>query len=350
MRLYAFGSNGMGQLGIGHLQDVDGPRLCPTFSGEQGLEETDLPFAFAAGGNVTYLLFEDGNLYRAGCGMQTNEKQEVWSSTTFTRRFFTDLHKIKLCALNWDAATFVTETSDVYTEGHGPAGELGLGSGIKYCPETRKVSDFPPAGTKIIDIACGVSHTVVVLSNGDAWGWGNGRKGQLGQPAEVVWQARKIFEVDFRVVRAVCGREFTFLVGDPASGRYAIIGTEKWAIKSSAPKAIHNWKDIGASWGSLFVLDNTGLVTSWGRNDRGQLAPSDLPPIERLAAASEHVLAVSKEGRLLAWGWGEHGNCGAPTDENGNVAGVWNEISIDLPTSSKLVGIGAGCATSFVWS
>lgn len=351
MLLYAFGSNASGQLGIGHAEDVHDPRLCPNLAVETASEQTGLPLKIAAGGNLTYLLFDDGGLYQAGRGMSSHEKQQVWSSTTFDRLHCTGFREIKLCALNWDAAVSVTEASDVYVEGSGPAGELALGSGVKYCAEARKLPGFPPGGTKVVDIASSVSHTVIILSNGEAWGWGNGRKGQLGKPAEVVWQARKITGVEFEVVRAVCGREFTFLVSDPSLGRHVILGSDKWGIKSKAPNAIHNWKDIAASWGSLFVLDNAGLVKSWGRNDRGQLAPSGLPPIAKLAAGSEHVLVLTTEGKIFAWGWGEHGNCGAYTDEEGNVSGIWNEIHIDdLPASSKVLGISAGCATSFVWS
>ena len=140
-------------------------------------------------------------------------------------------------------------------------------------------------------------------------------------------------------------------MGGPSTGQHITFGSDKWGIKSRAPREIRNWKDIGASWGSLFVLDDSGLVTSWGRNDRGQLAPPRLPTIRQLAVGSEHVLVLSKEGHVLVWGWGEHGNCGSDTDDQGNVSnGGWNVFPILSPESSeKELGIGAGCATSFFW-
>lgn len=350
MPIYAFGSNGSGQLGIGHSEDSHEPQLFFFPTEKMGLGQASLPLKFAAGGNATYVLLDDGTVYRAGCGALSSEGHRSWSSTRFERLRFPGSCKMKLCSLTWDAAICINEASEVYVEGMGLAGELSLGAEIKYSVNARKILGFPPSGTKIVDIASSVSHTVVVLSNGEAWGWGNGRKGQLGEPAGVIWQACKIIGIDFEVVRVECGREFTFLVGEPSSGRYAILGSDKWGVKTKAPDGIHNWKDIGATWGSLFVLDKAGLIKSWGRNDRGQLAPPGLPPIERMAAGSEHVLIESKEGKVLVWGWGEHGNCGANTDCEGNVSGRWNEFSIDsLPTLTKVAGIGAGCATSFIW-
>ena len=351
MRLYALGSNGAGQLGIGNLEDAFAPQLCLTPTTEMGSAESGLPVKIVAGGNSSYVLFDDGDLSRAGRGASSLVDQKSWSSTKFERMCFVESQKTKLCSSTWAGAVFINEDSEVYVEGSGSAGELCLGPQIKCCPETRKLLAIPPPRTEIVDIASSVSHTVIVLSNGEVWGWGNGRKGQLGKPAEVVWEARKITGIRFKVVRVVCGREFTFLVGEPLTGRYAILGSDKWGIKSKAPSDIHNWKELGASWGTLFVLDNAGLIKSWGRNDRGQLAPPGLPLIEKLAVGSEHVLGLSKEGKVLVWGWGEHGNCGAHTDNEGNVNGIWNEISLDnLPHSTKVLGIGAGCATSFIWT
>ena len=69
-----------------------------------------------------------------------------------------------------------------------------------------------------------------------------------------------------------------------------------------------------------------------------------------MAVGSEHALALTKDGRVLAWGWGEHGNCGLGTDEDGDVKHGWNEISITESDKSSVVGLGAGCATSWIWT
>ena len=119
---------------------------------------------------------------------------------------------------------------------------------------------------------------------------------------------------------------------------------DRFGVRAKAPTAVPGWKQIAASWGSIYVLKDSGELVAWGRDDHGQLPPPGLPPIEMISAGSEHCLAVTKAGKVLAWGWGEHGNCGEPTDANGDVKGRWNEIEV-LGTVDRVF---AGCATSFI--
>jgi protein ATS1 len=190
---------------------------------------------------------------------------------------------------------------------------------------------------------------VAVLSNGDVYGWGSGRKGQLGEPQEVIYTPRRITGLDFKVVKAVCGREFTYLAGDPSEGKHVILGSDKWDVRSSAPASIRGWKDIGAGWGSILILLEDGKILAWGRDDHGQLPPSDLPLLSSIAVGSEHGLGLTRDSDVLAWGWGEHGNCG-PNTTQGDVKGKCNVIASSkyLPPGSKIYSIGAGCATSWM--
>ncbi|MCJ1393788.1 hypothetical protein MMC18_006664 [Xylographa bjoerkii] len=217
------------------------------------------------------------------------------------------------------------------------------------CPPLARA--FMPEDATIIDIASGLQHTIIVLSNGEVYGWGNGRKGQLGEPAGIVSEPRKIDAVNFKVKRAVCGREFTYLVGDQNRGQHVVLGSDKFCIRSMAPESAMGWKDIGASWGSIFVLHQSGKMISWGRNDHGQLASRGLPLIAKMAVGSEHVLALTADGTVLAWGWGEHGNCGPDVDKEGDAKSPWSEIkSLDEEVGQSIIGIGAGCATSWLWT
>lgn len=346
--LYAFGSNGAGQLGIGGKDDANTPQKC-LFNVPSDIN--DPPIRIVAGGNHTLVLFRSGSLYSVGSNLDVrigHAASEKWIETLRIMNIGISSIGIKLCSATWEASVIVTEADEVYTCGMGPKGELGIGNSASSPPQ--KLPDFPPAGTNIVDVASCVSHTAVVLSTGEVYGWGNGRKGQLGEPAQIVWEPRKFENVNFKVVRAVCGKEFTYLVGDPQQGYHEILGADKWSIRSNAPVDNLDWQDIGASWGSIFVLKRSGKIESWGRNDRGQLAPRGLPQITRMAVGSEHVLALTPLGQVLAWGWGEHGNCGPNTDQMGNVKDGWNDILLNLSSiDAEPLMIAAGCATSFIW-
>ena len=344
--LYAFGSNGSGQLGISSTEDVAFPHACRFNDLSDDIGDIK---QIAAGGNHTLVLLTSGELYFAGSNFDGRAGFGYLGQVAdkFHRVNIGSL-SVRLCSALWQASVIVTTSDQVYTFGTGTKGELGTGKAVASEPD--KVPDFPPTAEGIVDVTSGLNHTVIVLSNGDVWGWGNGRKGQLGEPAGIVQLPRKIQGLSFRVIRAVCGREFTYLVGEPREGHHAILGVNKWNIKSSAPLRVLDWKNIGASWCSIFVLKTSGRIESWGRDDHGQLAPGELPEIVKMAVGSEHALALTKDGKLLSWGWGEHGNCGPNRDEMNDVKGRWNEIATPCGNSIVLQGLAAGCATSFIWS
>ena len=348
MVLYAFGSNGSGQLGIGNTIDQSTPQRCLFNS-----ELLGSPVTIAAGGNHTLVLHDEGSLYRAG-SPRDGESDSPMSSTPFFQKAYISAlgHKVKLCSAFWDGSIFINSEDEIFTAGSGSKGEHGT-DGASISMALRLLPKLTPAfqSSEVVDVACGIDHVVVVLEDGVVYGWGNGRKGQLSHPEGIVSTPRKFADVGFKVVRAVCGRELTYLVGDPSSGQHKILGSNKWEVQSQAPSSVPNWKDIGASWGSIFVLEKPGNIRSWGRNDHGQLAPHGLPRIELFAVGSEHVVALTKEGKVISWGWGEHGNCGSSADEDGDVKGRWNDILTEhWDHSMRVRGVGAGCATSFIWA
>ncbi|KKY31510.1 putative rcc1 domain-containing protein [Diaporthe ampelina] len=365
--VYTLGSNGSGQLGIGHDQDVSIPRQV-VFS--PGSEPTTPIVQVAAGGNHTLLLTSDGQLFWAGdpstgaCGpfpagqdasAGQQQQQHVAHGVDLPRVVGGTAAPVRLIAATWEASVIVQaddqgRNTAVSAFGVGMKGELGLGQFIVRTPSISRVKDFPVQGTEVVDLAACMGHVVAVLSNGDVYGWGNGRKGQLGTAVDgVVDEPRRVEGVDFRVSRAVCGREFTCLFGPSESGEILVLGADKAGVKSAAPATALGWKDVGASWGGVYILNQGGSLVSWGRNDHGQLAPPQLPKLDRISIGSEHAIVVTEDGNVLAWGWGEHGNCG-PKTENGDVKGRWNTIaSIKyIPSGSEIVGIGAGCATSWI--
>lgn len=359
--VFALGSNGSGQLGIGHKEDVSVPKQV-MFHQDAAPDSVS---KIAAGGNHTLLLTGSGDLYWSGdadsgaCGKVT--AQQKAAPPQFHKVALADEHaavtepfKVGIVAATWEASIVTKldeqgKSTSVYSFGVGLKGELGQGELIVRVPGAAKITNFPPPHTEVVDLAACMGHVVAVLSNGDVYGWGNGRKGQLGGPEAIIHTPRKIEGVDFKVSRAVCGRDFTVLVGELSNGKVLFLGADKWGITSSIPATAETWRDIGAGWGSVYALGEDGKLVSWGRNDHGQKAPPNLPPMSQIGIGSEHVVALDKAGDVLTWGWGEHGNCG-PLVENGDVKGRWNVIAsaANLPPGTAIASIGAGCATSWI--
>ncbi|KAJ6439928.1 alpha-tubulin suppressor protein Aats1 [Purpureocillium lavendulum] len=354
--IFAIGSNGSGQLGIGHQEDVSVPK--------QVIFHPEAPSSpvvkVAAGGNHTLILTKSGKLFWSGdatsgaCGLASGPGSNVFRAAELTRDGGHSVGHIDLVAATWEASIIVArdgggKRTKLFTFGADEKGALGSGELIVRTPTATPIAHFPPPGTEIIDLAAGMGHAVVVLNNGDAYGWGNCRKAQVGDPGAIIYSPRKIDDVGFKVSRAVCAKESTCLFGDPKSGDMRVLGSNKWELSSRAPATVPAWSDVGASWGNFYILQDDGSLLGWGRNDHGQLPPPNLPPLQNIAIGSEHVVALSRAGDVLAWGWGEHGNCG-PQVENNDVNGRWNVIASSkfIPPGYQIDRVGAGCATSWV--
>lgn len=353
--IFALGSNGSGQLGIEHKHDVSVPKPI-TFP-----SQPDSPVVkIATGGNHTIILFKDGSSAWSGdstsgaCGVGPASSTPVFQNAQLTREGAEEVGEVTMIAATWEASALVAKddqgrNTKLYTLGSGQKGELGAGELMVRTPTATRIKDFPPAGTEIVDLHASMCHTVVVLSNGEAYGWGRVRKGLIGGELSNAYAPRKVEGVDFPIRRAVCSVEATCFFGDPESGKMKVLGTDKHSLLTNAPSTTPQWKDVGAGWGNFYILTQDGKIEGWGRDDHGQLAPPGLPPIRGITAGSEAMVALSEEGDVLTWGWGEHGNCG-PQVENNDVKGRWNVIASSkfIPKGASIDTIGAGCATSWV--
>ncbi|KAJ5176075.1 uncharacterized protein N7482_001952 [Penicillium canariense] len=358
----------------------------------------------AAGGNHTLLLTKKGCVYAAGCNTNGRCGPASHAEETllrFRRVVLTDaatgerVDTFKCVSATWEGSILVagvrTAQSGVSVDklfilGSSPNAALGLlpstsNSGANVVQSGTSIPGFPPPNTSIHALASGMGHTVVILSNGDVYGWGGSRKGQLGEALReqrTVWLPAKVEGIPFAAQSAVCGREFSVVCGERGRGEFVVLGDagNRWRVLdvpaslrgtgTGEEGGIRGFVDVGASWHGVYVhaaLQNTSraapgsdsesasaALIAWGRNDRGQLPPDGLPSPVKMAVGSEHVLALLGDGSVAAFGWGEHGNCGPDTDDRGNVAGRYSSIPLDavLAGGGRVIGLGAGCATSWI--
>lgn len=352
--LFALGSNGSAQLGVGHSHDIFYP--CAV-----ALEDVGDISQVVSGGNHTIILLANGHVL--GCGspeampwMRIPDVSEADSDEAIKLPQALQilpgiqLQNVAQVAATWTASFFLTHDGNVLACGHGDNGELGLGVDIRYSPFPQPIPNFPPPGTRVRSLTSGMAHTAAILDNGTVYGWGRGRHGQLGKPLIDVWLPKIIHNSsEFLAVAAACGKDFTCLIEREESGRILLLGLQKrdrFRVHENAPTAVPSWKSIVATWGGVYILKTSGQLVAWGRDDHGQMPSIEMPLLRAVAAGSEHCIAVTTNKDILAWGWGEHGNCGLPIDSAGNVTSSWNTLlSMDLDECCEVY---AGCATSFV--
>jgi len=372
--VYALGSNGAGQLGVGHVNDLTRAEQC-VFRPKHGalnrsgqdLYEGDEVKKIVAGGNHTLVLMESGRVFAAGRNADwllgysvDHQNQDVRGE--FEEVDFSAFEEIVLysssgewkmtgIAATWEASFFVLDQQVVLSCGSGAKGELGLGAEVHSSHTLKKVFEVE-AGVHIVDIVACMGHVVVITSDGSIFGWGSCRKGQLGDGVrgeKILWTPKRLGDgISFNVERALAGREYTVLIFSDAQP--VVWGNTKY-FKAEDLDILGQNEIVVSGWSSIHLSTSTTtfLLRSVGRNDRGQLASNNIPPLRTLAAGSEHCVGVTSTRAVIAWGWGEHGNCGEQVDDKGNVVDRWNCIPVpDLEDGIVVKDVAAGCATTFI--
>ncbi|KAJ2959697.1 hypothetical protein NQZ79_g4827 [Umbelopsis isabellina] len=361
MPLYSCGSNGNGQLGLGHTEDVFLPQICQLDFPENQIVK------IAAGGNHSAILLSNGTLYFAGDNTQ-GQCADVFSthyqrSVTLANRIWKDV------ACGWAFTVLVEETSgQVFVLGKGKRGELGHGDALSS-------TDIPVAVEgvyNVVSISCGWRHVLAVKSDQSVVGWGSGSHGQLGLPMT----SKPILPTTIipnGILAVACGQMHSVLLD--MQNNLSTMGLNKHGQlgfaspvdcpKSCTPQTVQLHrpiKSIACGWHHTAVLMQDSDIIAWGRNDHYQLANADLAddgwtnkPVKlswkpvslqneinqviSVACGSEHMLALCKDRKVYAWGWNEHGNCAASDDD------VQSPSIIDL-AYPRLVA--AGCGTSWI--
>ena len=147
---------------------------------------------------------------------------------------------------------------------------------------------------RLVQVACGSFHTVVVRTDGMCYSWGLDEGGLLGSPEKK----------------------------NPVSGFIRIEGRPMmiYYFKSMSIRILH--VSCGAS--HTLATDSSGDVYSWGVGNYGNLGHGDTATVDRpklidvlkgkmikmTGAGSKHSLAISSKGDLFSFGHGDNGRLG----------------------------------------
>lgn len=290
----ACGSNGKFQLGIDDDIDRDELELVKFKVGDAivtNLQEK--PRDIICGGNHSFILCENGDLY--GCG--DNSQGQLGLEQDFVSVFTQIPGRFQFVSAGWEFSIFVTSENEVYSCGQGMKGELGLGETIVSCRKLTKI----PLDVKIYSIKSCMNHTIMSTSQG-LYGWGVSKNGKLGITSEkILYQPTKL-EFDMDPIEDYCiGRDFTVI---KFANDYKIHGRFNYNQDFDiVPNTI-----IKSMWSSIHFLKNNHII-SVGNNSHGQFYPGSDLKINEFTVGSEHGLIISNN-QVYAWGWGEHGNCG----------------------------------------
>jgi len=168
--IYGCGNNGSGQLGNGTTTDKSTLTPMTNTTGKT-------PKSISCGSGHTIVLMTDGSIY--GCG--GNNNGQLGDGTTTRRNTLVQMTnntgKTPLLVSCGDYHTIVLMTDgSIYVCGYNAFGQLGDGTTDKttLTPMTNTTGKTP------VLVSCGAVHTIVLMTDGSAYGCGYNGEGQLG--------------------------------------------------------------------------------------------------------------------------------------------------------------------------
>ncbi|XP_035520891.1 secretion-regulating guanine nucleotide exchange factor [Morone saxatilis] len=383
--LHTWGANSYGQLGQGHVEDQSDPRLSDPAALHSGAVR-----ALCGGGGHSLVVTENGEVFV--CGQNHRGQLGLGHNADIsTLQLCTSLsQRVTTVACGWDFTLLLTDCGGVLACGSNAFGQLGVGQTVTHSADPLVVKSLREP---VVSVAAGLRHSLAVTDSGCVYQWGSGLfrhakralsprpvPSHLGSmvPSLVPGLDQKTSRmVTAGSAHCVCltGDGDLFLWGSNKHGQ--LTTTEPFLSSPSlvkrsllgGEKVIHVW----SGWTHTVAQTETGRVFTWGRGDYGQLGrlastsqnperPSVGPSAEagnqeaclpaevevlcgatQIACGSEHNLAIVG-GRLLSWGWNEHGMCG-----NGSQTDV-RQPQLVSGLRPLLIGCGAGhsmavCAT-----
>jgi alpha-tubulin suppressor-like RCC1 family protein len=220
-------------------------------------------------------------------------------------------------------------TGEAFAWGFGTIGQLGDNTIISKSLPVQVVG-----GHSFIEIVTGSSYARALKSNGEIWAWGNNLSGQLGDNT-IVQKSTP--------VQVLGGHSFTAIAKTTSNtslalkangeawawgnGSQGVLGDNSTVSKSTPVQVVggHSFIAIAAGFAHSIALKSNGEAWTWGDNTGGQLGDNTVvaksTPIQvvgghsfiAVAAGASHALALKANGEVWAWGIGGTGQLGDNT-------------------------------------
>jgi alpha-tubulin suppressor-like RCC1 family protein len=222
--------------------------LC--LSGLEELRPVRLPLSDVtlAAGALTHSLFDSqGRVYACGSGQYgvLGNGTTVDSPTPTAVIDLPSSARVTTLTSSWGDAGALLSNGAYYNWGYNAAGQLGNGTTANS--DVPVEVDLPSHVRQVFQGGSGATNgqTIVILTNGTVWAWGNNRKGQLGD-------------------------------GSTASSDVP--------VSVNVPKGV-TFVKINSGGYSTYAIDKSGQLWAWGGGQNGQLgiglgAPIKTHPVD----------------------------------------------------------------------
>ncbi|XP_072471275.1 X-linked retinitis pigmentosa GTPase regulator isoform X2 [Notamacropus eugenii] len=272
-KLYMFGSNNWGQLGLGSKTTVNKPTCV------KALKPEKVKFA-ACGRNHTLVYTEEGNVYAAGgnsegqLGLGDTEERTTFHLVSF----FTSQYKIKQLSAGSNTSAALTEDGDLFMWGDNSEGQIGLADESNVCVPSQVI-----VGKPISWISCGYYHSAFVTKGG-LYTFGEPENGKLGLSPEQLKNHRipqLVLGIPGKVKQVACGGGHTVALTEEevytfGLGQFGQLGLGTFIFETSEPKIIKHLQNrkihyIACGENHTALISDTGHMYTFGDGRHGKL-------------------------------------------------------------------------------
>ncbi|XP_043315003.1 X-linked retinitis pigmentosa GTPase regulator isoform X2 [Cervus elaphus] len=273
-KLFMFGSNNWGQLGLGSKATVNKPTCI------KALKPEKVKFV-ACGRNHTLVLTGGGKVYATGgnnegqLGLGDTDERSAFHLISF----FTSQHKIKQLSAGSNSSAALTEDGELFMWGDNSEGQIGLQDITNIC-----VPHQVTIGKPISWISCGYYHSAFVTTEGELYTFGEPESGKLGLPRKLLVNHKVpqlVPGISEKVIQVACGGGHTVVLTEKAVytfglGQFGQLGLGTFIFETSEPRVIESVKDkkishVCCGENHTALITESGLLYTFGDGRHGKL-------------------------------------------------------------------------------
>eukprot|EP01017_Pseudomicrothorax_dubius_P011907 TRINITY_DN1459_c0_g1_i3.p1 TRINITY_DN1459_c0_g1~~TRINITY_DN1459_c0_g1_i3.p1 ORF type:complete len:407 (-),score=115.97 TRINITY_DN1459_c0_g1_i3:137-1357(-) len=210
-------------------------------------------------------------------------------------------------AMGANHSAVVTNDGALWTFGNGETGALGLGEKVKNSGTPQKVEFFEKHGLKVVDVACGEKHTVVLTDDGDVWTFGSGGR-----------KSNMLFSIFFASCGALGhGNQETAWTPKPVEALRKfppikhVTSGQNFCLAQNIENDLFHWGR--GEWG-VFGDGKSKSCEAPHKNSYLEQLKKEGLTVLKLKSVSNYSVALMSDGLLYAWGSNDAGQLGIKSD------------------------------------
>ncbi|KAE8278420.1 X-linked retinitis pigmentosa GTPase regulator Precursor [Larimichthys crocea] len=273
-KLFMFGSNNWGQLGLGSKVTVNKPTCVKALKSEKVQ-------LVACGRNHTLICTAQGKVFASG---GNSEGQlglgDCEERTAFKRIDVFDSHgPIKMLAAGSNTSAALTESGKLFMWGDNTEGQIGLGK-ESHASSPQEVS----VGRPISWVSCGYYHSALVTVDGALYTFGERDSGKLGLGTDQLQRHRVpqlVKSIKEPVIQVACGGGHTLALTEDdvftfGLGQFGQLGHGTFSFESRLPRPVEHFKkgrvcQVACGENHSAVITDGGLLYTFGDGRHGKL-------------------------------------------------------------------------------